>query len=74
MNLREFKDKIDEIIEQLPKDHSLEHYEVVVTVKDHAVGGRPKSNVKGIYQGFDWERMQIRIDTNDELWVMKSHM
>lgn len=71
MNLKELKDKIDTIIEHLPKYRNLEDYEVVVTTNDYSVGGRAKSAVKGVYKGFDWENKQIRIDTEDKLYKKK---
>lgn len=67
MNLKEFKDMVDKVIEYLPKNYSLEEFEVVVTTNDCSVGGRAKSKVKAIYRGIDWEHNQIRIETEDNL-------
>lgn len=65
MNLKELKTRIDFLIKAYP---NAENCKVVITTKGNSVGGREYSNVKSVYQGFDWERNQIRIDPEDNLW------
>lgn len=64
MNLIELKNKIDHILTMHPDyaDHI-----VVVTTSDSSVGGRAYSEIRSIYNGFDWEQNQVRIDVVDKL-------
>lgn len=40
---------------------------LLVTTADKSIGGRASVQIKGIYQGFDWEQGQIRIETDEQI-------
>lgn len=40
---------------------------LLVTTSDKSIGGRASVKIKGIYQGFDWEQGQIRIETDEQI-------
>lgn len=40
---------------------------LLVTTSDRSIGSRASVRVKGIYQGFDWEHGQIRIETDEQI-------
>lgn len=40
---------------------------LLVTTSDRSIGGRASVGIKGIYQGFDWEQGQIRIETDEQI-------
>lgn len=40
---------------------------LLVTTSDRSIGGRASVEIKGIYQGFDWEHGQIRIETDEQI-------
>lgn len=64
MNLKELKDKVDNICEFCDNP---EEIEVCITTSDNSVGPRAKVGIKNIYIGFDWEINQCRIDTKKEI-------
>lgn len=68
MNLKEFKDRLDFIYKvAIGRNENIENLQVVVTTKDSSIGGRAKSNIKEVHRGIDWEHMQIRIETENDL-------
>lgn len=40
---------------------------LLVTTSDKSIGGRASVKIKGIYQGFDWEQGEIRIETDEQI-------
>ena len=64
MNLLELKERVDFLCKACPYPETMD---VVITTNDHYIGKRAGTKIQSIYQGFDWEFNEIRIETTDEL-------
>ena len=64
MNLKELKDTVDRLYSHARYPEELE---VVISTKEHAIGGRAKVSVRSISRGIDWERNQVRIEPEQPL-------
>lgn len=65
MKLSELKRLVDLYASETEnKDANLD---VVITLDEPSVGARAKSDIKGVYQGFDWEHGQLRIEPTEKL-------
>lgn len=62
MKLNELKIAVDKLI-----DRGCSDYEVLITLKETSIGARASTNVRGLFEGFDWEKGQIRIESEKPL-------
>jgi len=68
MKLQEFIDRL-ETIKKMRKD--AEDYRVVVVCDNGGMGGRYRVNVEHVNSGFDWEKGDIVITTDETLIAKK---
>lgn len=65
MRLSEFRRTVDLIDDQCPE---YDDPEVTVVISEACLGSTPSSRVKKIYAGFDWDKWQVMIKTEDRLF------
>jgi hypothetical protein len=67
MNLKELINNIKIIESLFPSYQNMEDVNVVITTSESSIGGRAFTEVRNIFEGFDWERNQLRIEPIDKL-------
>lgn len=60
-------DAIQILLSYVNHDKKLGDKLLLITTSDRSIGGRASVKIRGIYQGFDWESGQIRIETEQPI-------
>lgn len=67
MNLKELKDAIDTIAENMLNNANLEDIDVRINLSEPSICCRASVGVENIMMGFDWEQNQLRIEPNESI-------
>lgn len=62
MNLKELKDAIDTIVENMSNNTKMEDISVRINLSEPSICCRASVGVERIMMGFDWEQNQLRIE------------